>query len=136
MASLRRQGAILGFAALAVASGQPAPAQTTGAGPADAELRAPFEGFVAAQNAHDAPAVEALLCDSPDFLWSTRGQAVWGRQAAMERFRALYAGTWRLEPDMAQFRAVALGPGAAQLFSCPCCSPSVPPASRRSRRAS
>jgi len=75
-----------------------------------------LERFVAAQNAHDAAAVEALLWDSADFLWITRGQAIWGRTAAMERFRALYAGTWRLEPEMAQFRAVALGAEAGQLF--------------------
>ncbi len=112
----RRHGAILGVAALAAAGGRGARAQTTGAGPADAEARALFERFVAAQNAHDAAAVEALLWDSPDFLWITRGTPIWGRTAAMERFRALYAGTWRLEPDMAQFRAAALGPGAAQLF--------------------
>ncbi len=116
MIILRRQGAALGLAALATVSagGRGAPAQTTSAG--SAEARTLFERFVAAQNAHDAAAVEALLWDSPDFLWITRGQAIWGRTAAMERFRALYAGTWRLEPDMAQFRAVALGPGAAQLF--------------------
>ena len=80
------------------------------------EARALFERFVAAQNAHDADAVEATLWDSPDFLWITRGTPIWGRAAAMERFRALYRGTWRLEPDMAQFRAVALGDGAAQIF--------------------
>jgi ketosteroid isomerase-like protein len=80
------------------------------------EARALFERFVAAQNAHDAEAVEATLSDTPDFLWITRGTAIWGRAAAMERFRALYRGTWRLEPDMAQFRAVALGSGAAQIF--------------------
>lgn len=116
MTILRRHGATLGLSALAAAAafGRRAPAQTADAGPAEA--RALFERFVAAQNAHDAAAVEALLWDSPDFLWVTRGQAVWGRAAAMERFRALYRGTWRLEPDMAQFRAVALGPGAAQLF--------------------
>ena len=34
----------------------------------------------------------------------------------MERFRAAHRGTWRVEPDMAQFRARALGEGAAQLF--------------------
>jgi hypothetical protein len=34
----------------------------------------------------------------------------------MERFRSLYRGTWRLEPDMAQFRVVTLSTGAAQLF--------------------
>ncbi len=120
MTILRRHGAALGLAAVAAAAagGRGASAQTTGTGasPVDAEARALFERFVAAQNAHDATAVEALLWDSPNLLWITRGQAIWGRAAAMERFRALYAGTWRLEPDMAQFRAAALGPGAAQLF--------------------
>ena len=115
MAITRRPAMILGLAALAAAAfAPPAPGQT--AGPAEAEARALFERFVAAQNTHDAAAVEALLWDSPGFLWITRGTAVWGREAAMERFRGLYRGTWQLEPDMAQFRAVALGPDAAQLF--------------------
>ena len=131
----RRHGAILGVAALAVAGGRGARAQTTGAGPADAEARALFERFIAAQNAHDAAAVEALLWDSPDFLWITRGTPIWGRTAAMERFRALYAGTWRLEPDMAQFPPCRSAPGRRS-SSCPCCSPSASPASRRSQRAS
>ena len=34
----------------------------------------------------------------------------------MERFRALYQGTWNLAPEMAQFRATMLGETAAQLF--------------------
>ncbi|GGC58104.1 hypothetical protein GCM10011504_40460 [Siccirubricoccus deserti] len=118
MTILRRHGAALGLAALVTAavSGRDALAQTTSTGAGPPEARTLFERFVAAQNAHDAAAVEALLWDSPDFLWITRGQAIWGRTAAMERFRALYTGTWRLEPDMAQFRTMALGPGAAQLF--------------------
>ncbi|MCK1734611.1 hypothetical protein IVA79_11740 [Bradyrhizobium sp. 138] len=37
------------------------------------EARATFDRFVAAQNAHDVQAVEALLLASPDFLWITRG---------------------------------------------------------------
>lgn len=78
--------------------------------------RAVFERFVAAQNAHDPAAVEAMLWNSPDFLWITRGSAIWGRAAAMERFRSLYQGTWNLAPDMAQFRVAALGDSAAQLF--------------------
>ena len=40
------------------------------------EVRAGFETFVAAQNAHDVKAVEALLLDSPQFLWITRGAAI------------------------------------------------------------
>lgn len=80
------------------------------------EARALFERFVAAQNAHDAAAAEATLSDAPDFLWITHGTAIWGRAAAMERFRVLYDGTWRLKPNMAQFRVVALASTAAQIF--------------------
>jgi hypothetical protein len=113
MTIMRRTGIIMGLAAVAsTLFGRHAPAQPAGS----AEARALFERFVVAQNAHDAAAVEALLQDSPDFLWITRGTAIWGRGAAMERFRALYAGTWRLEPDMGQFRAIDLGAGAAQLY--------------------
>jgi hypothetical protein len=85
------------------------------AGPED-DVRSLFERFVAAQNAHDAAAVEATLWESPNLLWITRGTPVWGRAAAMERFRALYQGTWNLAPDMAQFRVAMLGETAAQAF--------------------
>ncbi len=86
------------------------------AGTPDEELRGTFERFVAAQNAHDAKAVEALLPDSPGFLWITRGTPVWGRAAAMERFSGLYAGTWRLAPDFGEFRVVLVRPDVAQIF--------------------
>ena len=113
MAIMRRLGIVLGLAALVVpARGGRSLAQTA----ITAEARGFFERFVVAQNAHDPAAVEALLWDSPDFLWITRGAAIWGREAAMERFRALYRGTWQLVPDMAQFRAVTLGVEVAQLF--------------------
>ncbi len=113
MAIMRRPGIVLGLATFAVlAGGRRALAQNA----APTEVRGLFERFVAAQNAHDPTAVEAFLWDSPNFLWITRGVAIWGREAAMERFRALYRGTWRLEPDMAQFRTVTLGVGTAQLF--------------------
>ncbi len=53
------------------------------AGPED-EVRAQFDRFVAAQNAHDTRAVGDLLLDSPNFLWITRGTAIWGREAALK----------------------------------------------------
>jgi uncharacterized protein (TIGR02246 family) len=105
----RRSALAFGMAAALISSGSAA------AAPQD-EVRAVFESFVAAQNGHDPAAVERLLRTSPDFLWITRGTAVWGREAAMERFRALYRGTWQLEPEMAQFRAIALSDGAMQIF--------------------
>jgi len=51
------------------------------------EVRAVFESFVAAQNAHDVKAVESLLLNSPDFLWNTRGTPVWGPDPALTRVR-------------------------------------------------
>jgi hypothetical protein len=108
----RRTGVVVGLATVVAASLSRGPAEAAG----PSEARPLFERFVAAQNAHDATMVEGMLWNSPDFLWITRGAAIWGREAAMERFRALYRGTWRLEPEMAQFRAMALGEATAQLF--------------------
>jgi hypothetical protein len=34
----------------------------------------------------------------------------------MQKFQAFYKGTWKIEPDMAQFRAMSLGDKAAQIF--------------------
>jgi uncharacterized protein (TIGR02246 family) len=81
------------------------------------EVRAVFDRFVQVQNAHDAKALEALLADSPQFLWITRGTTVWGRDAALQRFAKLYEGTWRLDPDPASVRVTPLSDGAAQLHA-------------------
>ncbi len=80
------------------------------------EVRTTFDRFVAAQNEHDAKAVEALLLNSPSFLWITRGAPVWGVDAAMKRFATLYQGTWRLDPEPGSLKVVMLGDGVAQLY--------------------
>ena len=80
------------------------------------EVQGVFERFVAAQNAHDVRAVEALLLDAPHFLWITRGAPIWGHEAALKRFEALYQGTWRLEPDMSALRVMMLGDTTAQVY--------------------
>jgi hypothetical protein len=72
--------------------------RSAAAAPED-DVRATFDRFVIAQNAHDVKAVESLLLGSPNFLWITRGTPVWGPEAALKRFAALYEGTWRLEPE-------------------------------------
>jgi Domain of unknown function (DUF4440) len=79
------------------------------------EVRAAFERFVAAQNAHDIKAVESSLLSSPNFLWVTRGTAVWGQDAALKRFAALYEGTWRLEPEVSNLKIVFFGSEVAQI---------------------
>jgi uncharacterized protein (TIGR02246 family) len=81
------------------------------------EVQVVFERFVAAQNAHDIRAVGALLLDTPHFLWITRGAPIWGHEAALKRFEALYQGTWRLEPDMSALRVMKLGDTSAQVYA-------------------
>jgi uncharacterized protein (TIGR02246 family) len=84
------------------------------AGPED-EVRSAFERFVQVQNAHDGRALAGLLADSPDFLWITRGNVIWGREAALQRFSKLYEGTWQLEPELGTLKVVQLGADTAQL---------------------
>ena len=81
------------------------------------EVRAAFDRFVQVQNAHDAKALEPLLVDSPNFLWITRGNAVWGSDAALQRFAKLYEGTWRLDPEPGSVRVVPVSEGVAQLHA-------------------
>src|SRR6201989_175443 len=107
----RRVGRVLAASAMcAVASLAPHPALAG----AEDEVRATFQEFVTAQNAHDVKAVEALLLPSPNFLWITRGAPVWGRDAALQRFVALYQGTWHLDPETAGLKIVMLSDAAAQ----------------------
>jgi uncharacterized protein (TIGR02246 family) len=80
------------------------------------EIKALFAKFVAAQNAHDLKAVGELLQDSPRFLWITRGTPIWGRDAALKRFEALYQGTWSLDPKTDELKVVELQPGVVQLY--------------------
>jgi hypothetical protein len=80
------------------------------------EVRATFDRFVEAQNAHAIKAVESLLLGSPSFLWITRGTPVWGADEALKRFAALYEGTWRLEPDTSGLKIVMIGDAAAQIY--------------------
>ncbi|MDB5881186.1 MAG: hypothetical protein JWP43_1064 [Ramlibacter sp.] len=89
-------------------------ANTAGAATED-EVRSAFEKFVQVQNAHDAKGLESLLADSGQVLWITRGTAIWGREAVLQRFSQLYQGTWKLEPEWSAFRVVPLGADTAQL---------------------
>jgi hypothetical protein len=86
------------------------------AAPTPADARAFFERFVAAQNAHDAAAVRAMLWDSPEMLWYTRGTEIRGPSAVVETLHGYYAGTWHLEPDMAKFHATVISEKVLQLL--------------------
>jgi hypothetical protein len=65
------------------------------------EAHALYQHFAAAQNFGDLAAVEALLLDSPRFLWVSDGMSIWGRAATLERM-ALFqeAEIWHVEPDL------------------------------------
>ncbi len=80
------------------------------------EVKAQFSKFIAAQNAHDLKAVGDMLLDSPQFLWITRGAPIWGREAALKRFEALYQGTWSLDPKTDELKVFEVQPGVAQLY--------------------
>jgi hypothetical protein len=96
---------------LTVASGEPASAAAD-----ETEARAFFTKFVAAQNAHNADDVKAMLWNSPSMLWFSRGVETRGRDAVADRFREYYEGTWHLEPDMSQFHASVITDDVMQIL--------------------
>jgi hypothetical protein len=76
----------------------------------DDDVKVVFDRFVVAQNAHNVSAVRDLLWDSPDFLWITRGAPIWGRDAALKRFEALYQGTQTLVKTAGGWRIASILP--------------------------
>jgi hypothetical protein len=99
---------------LAAVAGIAATSQS-GAAPKD-EIRSTFIRFVNAQNAHDLKGIEGLLADTPDFLWIAPGHVVRKRDAALERFRELFKGTWRVDPDWTTFQVLGLDVSTMEVF--------------------
>jgi ketosteroid isomerase-like protein len=89
---------------------------TTALAAVEDDVKATFDRFVSAQNAHDISAVSDLLADSPAFLWITRGVPISGRDAALKRFEMLFQGTWKLSPETSGLRVTVLSDTTAQLF--------------------
>jgi hypothetical protein len=80
------------------------------------EVTATFREFVAAQNTRDEAALTPLLRAGPAFVWvTTAGVTVWGRDAALARFRTNWQSQWHLAPDFDALRVVAVAPDAALL---------------------
>jgi polar amino acid transport system substrate-binding protein len=80
------------------------------------EVRALFGRFLLAQNGHNLAAVGEQVLDSPRFLWITGGTAVFGREAALKRFEAVFQGTWHLEPKIDELQVTLLREDVAQLY--------------------
>ena len=98
--------AALLFLVMAVASGGYASGAAN-----ETEARALFTKFVAAQNAHNADDVKAMLWNSPSMLLFARGV-----ETSAARFKEYYEGTWHLEPDMSQFRVAAISREVMQIL--------------------
>lgn len=74
-----------------------------------------FDQFITAQNQHDLALLDDLLLDSKDFLWVTKGIAIWGKDEALKRFKYLYKGTWTLDPEMLSFKMIKLDKNCRQI---------------------
>jgi uncharacterized protein (TIGR02246 family) len=81
------------------------------------EVRAVFDKYIAAQNAHDLKAVRSLLSDSPDMLWISRGKAIWGREAALKTLEERYKGTWKIDVDRKELRVISVSRRVAQVYA-------------------
>ncbi len=102
--------------AMTLASAGYASAEPNSAEPSEAEARALFTRFVAAQNAHDVSEVKSMLWSSPKMLFFSRCVEFRGAEAAADRFKEYYQGTWHLEPDMSKFRVTSLSDNVVQIL--------------------
>ena len=91
------------FVIMTIALGAHASAATN-----EAEARALFTKFVAAQNAHSVGDVKSMLWNSPGTLLLARGVEIRGLAAVADRFKEYYEGTWHVEPDMSQFHVSSI----------------------------
>jgi hypothetical protein len=82
----------------------------------EAEARALFTKFVAAQNAHSVSGVKAMLWNSPGTLLLARGAEIRGPGAIADRFKEYYEGTWHVEPDMSLFHVTLISKDVMQFL--------------------
>jgi hypothetical protein len=59
------------------------------------EIRTLFLRQAAGETAHDIEVIDAVLA---------RAYCFWGRKGVLDHFRAVFAGTWRFEPDESAIR--------------------------------
>src|ERR1700733_14137494 len=81
------------------------------------EIRALFLRQAAGETAHDIDVIDAVLARTPPgqpdpVSFVARAYCFWGREAVINHFRKMFAGTWRFEPDQAAMRVIPLGPDA------------------------
>jgi hypothetical protein len=103
-----------------------------------AEIRALFLRQAAGETAHDIEAIDAVLAHAPPgqpdpVNFVARAYCFWGREAVLNHFRTIFAGTWRFEPDESAIRVVQLGPDVAHIYAPEAmCAPSWKKSAKRS----
>lgn len=85
------------------------------------EVRALVLQKAAAETAHDIDAIDASLAHAapgqPDPVsYVARAYRFWGRDAVIEHFRKVFAGTWRVEPEQDAIRITALNADTVQIY--------------------
>lgn len=86
------------------------------------EIRALFLRQAAGENAHDIEVIDTVLAKAapgwPDPVnFVARAYAFWGRAAVLDHFRAVFAGTWRFEPDRDAIKITPLSPDTAHIYA-------------------
>jgi ketosteroid isomerase-like protein len=87
-----------------------------------ADIRALFLRQAAAETAHDIDGMDEVLAraapgqdDPVNFVG--RAYRFWGREAVLDHFRSVFAGTWRFEPEVDQIRILAINEDVAHLYA-------------------
>jgi hypothetical protein len=75
----------------------------------------------AAETAHDIDAIDGSLAHAapgqPDPVsYVARAYRFWGREAVIEHFRKVFAGTWSVEPEQDAIRITPLNTDTAQIY--------------------
>jgi hypothetical protein len=86
------------------------------------EIRALFLRQAAGETAHDIQVIDAVLARAPSdqvdpVNFVARAYCFWGREAVIEHFRAIFAGTWRFEPDESAIRVIPIAPDVAHIYA-------------------
>lgn len=85
-------------------------------------IRTLFLRQAAGETAHDIEVIKSVLANTPPgqpdpVNFVARAYRYWGREAVVDHFRTVFAGTWRFEPDEDAIRILPLGPDAAHIYA-------------------
>ena len=86
------------------------------------EIRNLFLRQAAGETARDIDVIESVLAKAepgqPDPVnFVARAYRFWGREAVVDHFRTVFAGTWRFEPDEEAIRILPLGADVAHIYA-------------------